>query len=474
MVAISSHKQLHPYFNSAFEMHHPIEAVCQGTLTALPKPKKPPGPPANLRPIVLLNSIRKILSTIVLHRIRDKIDHFTGPYQSGFKRGRSCADIVWAQRMLVSVVMTKRWDFFKMGIDMSRAFDTIKRSKILNILHQAGCNEDELRLVRMLLAETKLKVRVKTTYSAEFETTIGSPQGDSLSPVLFTCYLAAALSSLRTSSTRPNPPISSLGMPLEMEYADDVEFIDEEKEELQQLLPTASKTLKDVNLFINEAKTEFTHVYLSDHQEGVRGEEDWRKNKILGSRLCSSSDITARCIMGNSAFRSFWKLWIRGSKIPLAKKLQLYNATCVSLMVYNCNSWAAPKAAMEKLDVCHRKHLRKITGHQWPNSLISNKALYKKCNTIPLSTKVVQLRWSMFGHVLRMAEDTPAQKALEFAVTGSQKYKARRGRHCTNLLSMLRSDLKDNGLGNLKTLKQLRELRMHAKDKTNWNLKKKD
>ncbi|XP_078682189.1 uncharacterized protein LOC144916740 [Branchiostoma floridae x Branchiostoma belcheri] len=123
--------------NYAFEHHHPIEVIGGGILIALPKPKKPPGPPANLRPITLLNSIRKILSTVALHRIRDKIDNFTGPYQSGFKRGRSCADIVWAQRMLVSVVMSKHWDFHKMGIDMSRAFDTVKRSKILEVLDQA-------------------------------------------------------------------------------------------------------------------------------------------------------------------------------------------------------------------------------------------------------------------------------------------------------------------------------------------------
>ncbi|XP_038074897.1 probable E3 ubiquitin ligase complex SCF subunit sconB [Patiria miniata] len=81
--------------NSSCEHHVIIETLGEGTLITLPKPKKPPGPPANLRPIALLNSIRKILSIITLRRIRDKIDCFTGPYQSGFKRGRSCADIVW-------------------------------------------------------------------------------------------------------------------------------------------------------------------------------------------------------------------------------------------------------------------------------------------------------------------------------------------------------------------------------------------
>ncbi len=466
--------------NSVFERHLPIKAVGQGTLIALPKPKKPPGPPANLRPIVLLNSIRKILSNVTLCRIREKIDKFTGACQSGFKRGRSCADIVWAQRMLVSVVMSKYWDFHKMGIDMSRAFDTIKRSKTLDVLHQAGCNDDELRLVRLLLADTRLKVRVKMAHSAEFETTIGSPQGDGLSPVLFTCYLAAALSSVRESSTRPNPPISSLGMPLEMEYADDVDFIDEEKQPLEDLLPTAAEQLKDVNLFMNKAKTEFTHVLLADTQEvdeddvPLRGKEKWRKSRILGSLLCSSTDITARCIMGNIAFHSYWKLWIRGSKIPLTTKIRLYDATCVSLMLYNCNSWATPKKFLDKLDACHRKHLRTITNHRWPDSVISNDALYKMCKVVPLSVRVNQQRWSMFGHVLRMPENTPAQQALEFAVLGSNKYRSRTGRHCSNLLSLLRADLKEVGFGTLRSKKKLQELRMLAKDKRQWRMAKKD
>jgi len=34
------------------------------------------------------------------------------------------------------------------GTDMSRALDTTKRKRILDVLLQAGCNDDELRLVR--------------------------------------------------------------------------------------------------------------------------------------------------------------------------------------------------------------------------------------------------------------------------------------------------------------------------------------
>ena len=73
----------------------------------------------------------------------------------------------------------------------------------------------------------------------------------------------------------------------------------------------------------------------------------------------------------------------------------------------------------------------------------------------------------MLGHVLRMDVSTPAQKALEFAVSGSTKYKSRAGRHRTNLLSTIREDVKIAGLGELKSAGHLQRLRETAADRKN-------
>ena len=132
--------------------------------------------------------------------------------------------------------MSRHWDFHKMGIDMSRAFDTIQRHRILDVMHLASSSDDDLQLVHLLLADTHLMVQVRSAQSAWFETTLGPPQGDSLSPVLFMCYLAAALIAVRQKTTRPNPPISTRGMSLEWEYTDDVDFTDEEQEPLDAIL----------------------------------------------------------------------------------------------------------------------------------------------------------------------------------------------------------------------------------------------
>lgn len=61
------------------------------------------------------------MSLITLDRIKNKLDEFTGPYQAAYKEGSSCTDLVWAQKMLISVVMKKEFEFSKINIDMTLA-----------------------------------------------------------------------------------------------------------------------------------------------------------------------------------------------------------------------------------------------------------------------------------------------------------------------------------------------------------------
>ena len=134
--------------NTSLEENEYVKSIGEGVITPLQKPGKPLGPLTSLRPLTLLNGSRKMLTLITLKRIKRMIDDYTMAWQAGYKEGRSCADVVWAQRMLTSVVMRKHWTFHKMGIDVSRAFDTVKRDVIITILKDAGCTEDDVRLVQ--------------------------------------------------------------------------------------------------------------------------------------------------------------------------------------------------------------------------------------------------------------------------------------------------------------------------------------
>ena len=190
-------------------------------------------------------------------------------------------------------------------------------------------------LVRLLLANNKLRICVKIVFSTEFRTTINSPRKLSSSSNL---HMLSSLSSEWRYSTQTNPPISSLGMPVETEYAGEVDFIDEEK------------------IYI----ISWTYSNQGENETSLRGDEDGRKRKILRSMLSSFPDRVAHCVMGTIVFQVFWKIWMHRRKIHLTKMQQVYLSWC--------SNWADPKTAMDDLDPCHHKHLRIITGHWWPMS----------------------------------------------------------------------------------------------------------
>ena len=77
-------------------------------------------------------------------------------------------------------------------------------------------------------------------------------------------------------------------MPLESEYADDIDFLDERLENLTNLLPICKNTLQEWNLKVNEDKTEFLHVYIANKGDTDANGQLLSKNEQWRISLASS------------------------------------------------------------------------------------------------------------------------------------------------------------------------------------------
>ena len=53
----------------------------------------------NTRPIILLSTIRKVISLITLNRLRPTIENYLSPSQAAYMKGRSIEDIVWTLKL---------------------------------------------------------------------------------------------------------------------------------------------------------------------------------------------------------------------------------------------------------------------------------------------------------------------------------------------------------------------------------------
>ena len=109
------------------------------------------------------------------------MNSYLSAIQSGSHAGRSTTDIVWTHRWLSAACDRCRTYLEVLGIDMSKAFDTIYRDRLLEVI-SAFLKEDHIRLIRYLLvANTSLSIKIGSTVSDQFSINIGTPQGDSLS-----------------------------------------------------------------------------------------------------------------------------------------------------------------------------------------------------------------------------------------------------------------------------------------------------
>lgn len=110
---------------------------------------------ANTRPITLLTSLRKLLSLIALERIKPFMESFISKGQSGYRHHRGTLDVAWAYSWLKATAWRYQRAVYVLGIDMSKAFDTIDRCKLIQVI-ESNCKASDCRIIRLLLSGTTL------------------------------------------------------------------------------------------------------------------------------------------------------------------------------------------------------------------------------------------------------------------------------------------------------------------------------
>ena len=379
-------------------------------------------------------------------------------------------DIVWAYRWLLAKVQEYTITIYITGIDMSSAFDTINRHKLLEIAEQI-LDEDGQRMLRILLSETTVEVRIKGVESTSFPTNIGSPQGDSYSGPQFTMYFEQALKQVR----REVEINTDEDLPVEMIYADDYDHLTEDYEKKMKFKGNVKEILGRYDLKVNEDKTEDTVLRRGKHdKKNKETNEPWRETVKLGSKLGDKEDIKRRKNLATGKMVKMKKI-LKSRKIKnVPKKMKLYNAMVKSVLTYNSCTWGLAKEDEKNLDSFHRKQLRQVIGVYYPNK-ITNRKVYEVTKSRPLTIDITKARWKMLGHALRMDERTPARKAMRYYFQLPENAVKFRGRKRATIVTTLNRDIERTRKLNphfqiplLKTEMDLRKTRVEALNRNQW------
>jgi hypothetical protein len=116
----------------------------------------------------LLSTSYKILSNILLARLTPYAEEIVGDHQCGFQHNRSTTNQIFYNQQ----ILEKKWEFNgtvqQLFIDFKKAYDSVSREVLYNIVTEFGIPRKLVGLIKMCLNKTYSTVDIGKFQSDKF------------------------------------------------------------------------------------------------------------------------------------------------------------------------------------------------------------------------------------------------------------------------------------------------------------------
>ena len=385
-----------------------------------------------------------MFNRIILNRIYPEVNNRLRPNQNGFRSRHTTVGHILALRRIIEGVKAKNLPAILTFVDFKKAFDTIHRGKMLQILIAYGIPQQLVDAIEILYRNTQAKVLSPDGETDIFEIQAGVLQGDTLAPFIFIIVLDYALREatlgkeeelgfqiMKRKSKRHGPECIT-----DLDFADDISLLSESINQAQELLTRLEVSSAKVGLHLNAAKTKII-AYNQVDEVNIKSKDGTTIDttddfKYLGSYVDSTvKEINVRKAQAWTACHQLRKIW--NSKMSKRLKLNLFTAAVESVLLYGCEAWTLNKTIEKKLDGTYTRMLRMVLNIHW-NEHKTNEELYGDMPKI--SHKIRERRLRFVGHCVRHNDEIVSKLVLWEPHHGYSK----RGRPATTYLDTLRED----------------------------------
>ena len=142
---------------------------------------------ASFRPISLCNTIYKVVTKIIVKRLRPLLPNLISPLQIAFILGRMGLDnMIIAQELIHTMTLKKgRTGFMAIKIDLEKAYDRLEWHFIMDVLELYRLPPSLIKLIMSCVSSSSISVLLNGGKLEPFHPFRGIRQGDPLSPYLF-------------------------------------------------------------------------------------------------------------------------------------------------------------------------------------------------------------------------------------------------------------------------------------------------
>ena len=92
----------------------------------------------NWRGIMVLSVPSKILTKIILERLKKALDKTLREEQAGFRQDRSCTDNIATLRIIIEQSLEKQSPLYSVFVDLQKVFDSVDRDVIWRLMQHYG------------------------------------------------------------------------------------------------------------------------------------------------------------------------------------------------------------------------------------------------------------------------------------------------------------------------------------------------
>ena len=342
----------------------------QGNIILLLKKDIYSGSPKDLRPITLLQTIRKIFTGLITRRLTDTIysNNLLRGNNYGFVLGKSTNNPITIVRHIIYHAKLKNKKFYSLLLDIEKAYDTVPLSALILGLKRIGASDHLINIIKML--QNDRQIQVLTAYGPTDIITPerGLPQGDKISPILWNIFYDALL--VRLDETFGYKFSEELSIS-KLTYADDLQTFTESPLEIQIQANIVSSYLNIFGMQANGGKTilwtnhpvsdldyirEFTPTVNNELVTAIHCSTDL--TRILGAFFTSDGLSTQTIAHAFNQINNLLQV-ISFKFTPGFLSVYLINTVLIPILAYRLQVTPIPQKAIKSLNTSFRKLVRK-------------------------------------------------------------------------------------------------------------------